>query len=150
MISGEFIVTDAKDQTELILPNQFTTLGLQQVLASAFWATPALWLMGMCQHNPGDNLALTSIGEPTLGVNGYARQDIRLDKTHWPIMGNVNGESYMESLAVVFPASAAWDKQVNRLFITDGTYVIAVSSAFPAGLLTISAPSTQKYRLYFR
>lgn len=150
-LSGEFISADA-DGNEHIVPNQFTILGMQQVLYAAFWKTPFTWYMGHCAHNPADMLALNAIAEPTIGVQGYQRVAIPMDQYNWPTLGQVNGESYIETRNCDFIVTAAhvWDKQTNRYFITDGTAVIAISSATEEGLVNRSASFTTKYRLYFR
>ena len=150
-LSGEFIILDKKTGIEHCIPNQFTVVGMQQVLQAAFQEYELTWYMGLCAVNPADSIALNTVGEPTDGVNGYARAELALNSTNWPTISNINGESYVESREVDFTVSGGdYDAQVNRLFLTDGTYVIAVSSPMEEGLHTVSESFTAKYRLWFR
>ena len=145
MIRGEYILDSGE-----ILPNQFTTYGMQQVLKSAFWGEKRDWYMGLCARNPADMVTMDSLLEPS-AVNGYERQLLPLDKSGWSKIGIINGETFVESLAVNFtPVNGPFDKFVNRLFLTDGDYVISISAAFPGGLQQIAAQVTQRYRLFFK
>lgn len=148
-VRGEFRI-DLGGGIEMITPNQFTVFGMQRVLAAAFQGVAQVWQAGLCAHNPGDALALSEMGEPTIGVNGYARPSLPLDITNWPSLGVINGESFINSRPFIFPAAGAYDVQVNRLFLTDGSQVIAVGSQIDGGLQTIVANLTASYRLYFR
>jgi len=145
MIRGEYILEDGE-----VVPNQFTTLGMQAVVKSAFWGENKPWWMGYCARNPGDVVTMDSLLEPTIGVNGYERQLITMDKPGWPKLGLINGETWIETRVVNFPATGAYDVQVNRLFLTDGDNVMSISSALPGGLQTISTPTLRRYRLFFR
>lgn len=149
-LGGEFIITDKATGVEHCIPNQFTVIGMQQVLAAAFQGAELTWYMGVCAINPADSLALNAINEPTEGVNGYARVELVLNSTNWPIISNINGESYVESRDADFIASGTYDMQVNRFFLTDGTYVIAISSPMEEGLHTVDESFSTKYRLWFR
>jgi hypothetical protein len=146
-IAGEFIIAD-EEGNEHVVPNQFTTIGIQQVLKSAFWAQVPHWYMGLCAHNPGDSIPLISINEPV--GNGYSRQDLAFGITNWPTIGNINGESYIQTRDCTFALTGPTSVEVNRLFITDGEYVIAISAAMQGGLQNLNGNVTQKYRLYFR
>ncbi len=143
MPRGEFHIGDR------VVPNHFTTIGAQQVLRAAFYHDMLQWYVGLCSANQSDTIQLTTLGEPD-ATNGYARQDLLLNETNWPIISIVNGESYIESRAFTFTASGPYSEVVNRMFITDGTYVIAISSPLYGGLQTISANLTTKYRLFLR
>lgn len=145
---GEFILTDIEGN-EHVVPNHFTVLGMQEVLKGAFWKIDQTWYVGLCAHSPADAIPLANVLEPAM-ANGYARQSLHLDSLNWPTIGNVNGESFIESRDFTFPLSAPTSIQVNRLFITDGAYVIAISTAFEAGLQFLNGNITAKYRLYFR
>ena len=143
---GEFIIGDGGYKVS----NQFTIFGMQSVLRSAFQGNKLPWYIGLCAHSPADTLALSSLGEPSI-ANGYDRQLLPLTIAHWPTLGNVNGESYIESRQFTFPITAPLDVQVNRLFITDNTQVIAISSPImDGGLQLLTAAFTTRYRLYFR
>ncbi len=147
---GEFITVD-RFGNEHVIPNQFTVIGMQQVMKSAFQGNPSSWYMGVCAHNPADAIPLASITEPTF-AHGYARQTIPMDIVNWPTIGQVNGESYVESRLCDFTVTAAqqYDVQTNRFFITDGAYVVAVSAPQEEGLHFINASFSTKYRLYIR
>lgn len=151
MISGEFLLQlDSGD--ELVLKNQFTIFGMQSVLKAAFWDEHADWWIGLCSAIPADNIPLVGVNEPMQGVDGYERVYMPLNKLYWGVMGNVNGESYVESKVAIFTPDpeTEWTPKVNRLFITDGAQVVAVSSAFPDGLQNVAAEIRAPYRLYFR
>lgn len=136
---------------ELVLPNNFTVYGLQRVLKAAFWNERTDWFVGLCARNPGDTVSFESLNEPSIGVNGYQRQSIPFDNTGWPVISQVNNESYVETLLFTFsPTGPGFDKDINRMFLTDGTGVIAISAAFPGGVFTVDTLLQQKYRLYFR
>ena len=145
---GEFRI-QLPDGCEHVVPNQFTTIGMQQILRRAFWGDALTWYAGLCAKNPGDVIPLNLINEPAV-LNGYDRQTLPLDINNWPTINQVNGESYVETRDFTFNLSGATSIQVNRLFLTDGNYVIAISSAFQAGLQFLSTPLTTRYRLYFR
>ena len=150
MISGEFRIK-LRSGDELVLPNQFTTFGMQSVLRAAFWDERDTWYIGLCATIPADNISLSNISEPPIGVDGYARVEMPLNKLHWGVMGNMNGESYVESKIAIFTPDPETEwPAVNRLFITNGAQVIAVSSAFPDGLVNLSEELQAPYRLYFR
>lgn len=145
MIGGEFYVNG------VWVPNHFTSIGAQAVLKAAFWQEHPDWFMGLCAHNPGDALQLGLLLEPTIGTNGYERVELGMNAAHWTNIGQVNGNNYVESREVEFiPAGGAFNRETNRLFLTDGLEVIAVSSPLEAGLVAQSTPLTTKYRLYLR
>lgn len=143
-IHGEFRLKNG-----IVLRNQFTIFGMQSVLKAAFWSELTLWEMGLCAHNPGDNVALSTVREPTLGENGYTRQTVPLTQHNWPGIGVINGESYIESRLVTFAISDSVDESVNRLFLTDGDQVIAISSPLEGGLQLLDSPLSTSYRLFF-
>lgn len=150
MIRGEF-TTMLPSGEEWIHPNNFTIYGVQKVIRAAFWNERTDWFVGLCARNPSDTISFESLNEPTIGVNGYARQEIPMDETGWPTISLANGEVYSESLLFTFtPDGGDFDKEINRLFLTDGDGVIAVSSAFPGGVFVVDVPLIHKYRLYFR
>lgn len=136
---------------ELVLRNQFTIYGVQAVLRSAFHGEAQNWYVALGSVLPGDTIVLSRINEPTVGVGGYAREPVPLGLTDWPIIGNVNGESYVETRQLAFiPSGPGFDEQVSCMVLTDGNYVIAVSSEFEEGLHTVAGPIAVNYRLYFR
>src|SRR5690606_23364848 len=126
----------------------FTLEGMQRLLKIAFQgdASYAVWEVGLCYTNPADSFPddaglSTSVGEPD-STGGYTRFDLAQNSTDWPVVGDINGESYVESKEVLFGATGAFSTPVNRLFLTgkkgDGNpssirVIWAVSSAFPDG-----------------
>lgn len=145
MIRGEYEVNG------VIVLNHFTNIGMQTILRAAFWQEPVdLWI-GLCAKNPGDAVALSQLNEPTIGVNGYARQAVPMNKLNWAALGLVNGESYVRSRTVVFPFTGApYDSPFNRLFMTDGTYVISISSPLESGLGPNDEDIATNYTCFFR
>lgn len=145
MIGGEFYVRGKW------VKNHFTTIGAQLILKAAFWQEHPDLFCGLCAHNPADSLQLGLMLEPTEGVNGYARETLGMNAAHWPKISHVNGNNYVETREFTFtPTGGAFDEATNRLFLTDGVDVIAVSSALEAGLVAQEDPLVTKYRLYLR
>lgn len=145
MFSGEFLINGKW------IRNHFTTIGAQAIFRAAFWQEHPDWFMGLCAHNPGDALQLGLLLEPTIGVNGYQRAELGMNAAHWTNIGHVNGNNYVETREVEFePAGGAFDRETNRLFLTDGLEVIAVSSPMEAGLVAQATLLKTKYRLYIR
>lgn len=144
MIRGGFMVGD------VWVPNQFTIIGVQAVIRAAFWQEPIDWYVGMCAHNQADSISLASVQEPG-PTNGYVRQHLEGDLTNWPTIGLINGESYIESRPFTFPGPGPYDVATNRMFLTDGANVIAISGPRPEGELSFDPlPVNTRYRLYFR
>lgn len=149
MIRGEYNLW-YRDQ-HICVPNHFTPTGMQQVVEAAFNQDPTSWYVGLCNNAPSDSDALAEIVEPTVGVNGYARVALDMDSTDWPTIGVVNNEIRVVSKNVVFtPTGAGFDVATSRLFITDGTDVISISSLLPLGLIAYTAELTTNYTLFFR
>lgn len=147
---GEFYILLDNGDT-YVAQNQFTILGMQQILQAAFWDSPLVWQVGLCAHNPADSIVLSAVNEPAIGTGGYARQDLPGNPTDWPSISQINGESYVESREFIIPGTAPGHTvATNRLFLTDGVNVIAVSSPLIDGLVFRATPLTAKYRLFFR
>ena len=53
--------------------------------------------VGLCQGVPSDDVLYTEIIEPTIGVDGYARQVITRDSAGWLTVGEASGEPYVET-----------------------------------------------------
>jgi hypothetical protein len=148
-VKGEFIRGDG-----LVLPNNVTAAGARQLLLAAFRADVGVqWVMGV---------AAAAVFQPVMNTGDWeesansGRQLIPRDATGWPVQGEVNGEPYVESRAVEFPANTY---EVTRLFLADQgfgqpTKLLALSSPLPTPLqvtaLTPAAQRTFKYRLYLR
>jgi len=143
MIRGGFMVGG------VWVPNQFTIVGIQAVIRAAFHQVPFDWYVGMCSHNQADAIALVNVQEPD-ATGGYTRQHLEGNESNWPDLGVINNESYIESRPFTFPGPGPYNIYTNRMFLTDGTQVIAISSPRPEGLSTDPLPVNTRYRLYFR
>lgn len=156
MLRGEFVRGDG-----LVIPNNITTYGTEMILRWAFQAAPYDLHMGLANCSPALDLAIENLGEPTSGVNGYARQALAQDAVDWLTYGTLNGESYLESKEVIFEAVGGnFDAAINRMALIDsaaaltGTLVVALSNPLPTSLtITPTTPTVQrtfKYRIYAR
>jgi hypothetical protein len=155
MLRGEF-----RFENGLIVPNNITIAGAELILGAAFRAdTPVFWI-GLCNAVFESNLTIQDVDEPTLAVNGYARLAVARSVAGWPGGGVVNGESFVESLPLVWtPTGAAFDKPVTRMFICNTESdqvgdVFCLSGALPDELTldptTLLTDRTFKYRVYLR
>jgi hypothetical protein len=164
MLRGEFIRGDGR-----ILPNNITSRGAQRILSRAFSqldgttvVDPSLEInyiaLGKGVYTP--TVAFADLGEPTVGVGGYAREVIPFGATGWT-QAQLNGEWYVESKQFGFAVTSAYDKPVNRLILTGASGADvnsvgtpwAVSSPFDELTIDASTPDilrTFKYRLYLR
>jgi len=112
------------------------------------------WL-GLTSLNPANFPTLEDavLREPTIGVNGYARQAITRDATGWPTIINANGHVLFKSSELTFTASGiGYDKSINRLFLATvetgyaGT-LFAISEPLPASVtVTPASPLTVQYQ----
>ena len=146
MIRGEYSVRIG-DGPERIIPNQFTIVGMQTIMKAAFWQIIPSLHIGLCNNNIASMLSLAAIQEPD-EVDGYARQPVPMNQVNWPVISSVNGESYVESREITFPLTGGVSTPVGRLFITDGTHVISISSEFMDGVQVYEDPIITKYRLF--
>jgi len=155
MLRGEFIRADG-----LVTPNNITKFGAAQMLSGALRNEfTSLWL-GLVDGVPDANLRVEDLTEPTLGANGYSRQEITRDAVGWPIQGELNNEPYYETQWHVWnPTGAGFDVPIRRLMLTASESgasgdVFALSAALPALVtLTPQTPLEQrrfKYRIYLR
>lgn len=153
---GEFVRGDG-----LVLPNNITTHGATVLLAAALRGEAPNLHIGLANCNPHPLLNLNQLNEPTIGVNGYARQTISQDDVDWLTVGNLSGEVYYETRPFVFvPTGVGFDRAITRPVITShetdtaGLKVVAVGSALPAEVTLLPATDealwTFKYRLYAR
>src|SRR3546814_3647880 len=101
------------------------------------------------------------LNEPTIGTGGYARQSLSQDDTDWLTSGELNGERFLETRAVIFvPTGDGFDKEitrpviVNHATLTEGQFVFSVGSSLPAAVTllptTPEEERTFKYRIYAR
>lgn len=154
-LRGEF-----RFQSGLIVPNNVTEAGATAILAAALRDTVPTFWVGLCNAVFEPDLDIGDIEEPTLATNGYARKAVTRDAVGWPGGGVVNGESYLESLPLVWAAvGGPFDLAVTRMFLCQTENglagdVLALSAPLPDELLidvdTAEVDRTFKYRLYMR
>lgn len=155
MIRGEFIRGDG-----LVIPNNVTTYGVKSIFQWALRNENYGLEMALANCNPNPLLDLADLNEPTLGVNGYARQPIART-ADWPVFGELNGENYYETVVKVFTATGAgFDKPITRMALVNssaavnGLLVVALSAPLPAPLTILPTTPVEersfKYRIYGR
>ncbi len=149
MLQGEYIRGDG-----LVVPNTITNAGAQQILRAALQSEDWTPFIALGDCVPETDLALEDSGEPPV-ANGYARIPLARDDVDWPVVGDLNGITFIESKDVVFTATDAWPK-VTRILLadaaTDGT-ILSVSGAFPDLVIDEDTPvleRTWRYRIYMR
>lgn len=160
---GEFIRGDG-----LVIPNNVTNSGRAQYLKMIFNGvdgTPVIdpgstFFFGLSNAVPADVVDLTVILEPTIGVEGYARQAVARSTVGFPNQGVSNGEPFIETADIVFVATGAgFDAPISRLFLTpEATALVgqvwALSAALSAPLTILTstplANRTFRYRAYMR
>lgn len=153
---GEFVRGDG-----LIIPNNITTYGAKTILAAALRGEVMSLHIGLANCNPHPLLNLNQLNEPTIGVNGYARQTIGQDGVDWLTQNELSGEVYFETRNYLFePTGTGFDKPITRPVIvnhatdTVGVLVVAVGSALPAEVTLTpemdAALRTFKYRIFAR
>ena len=116
---GQFIIM-LPGGDEIILPNTIVEEGAEAYLARIFQnASITGFFVGLCDQGPVHTDTLTSIStEPTIGVNGYARQALVQNGTDWPTILTQNEETSIESKQVDFTASGGdFDTAHSRLFL---------------------------------
>jgi len=156
MLRGEFIRGDG-----LVIPNNIMTYGVQQIFQWGLVGTGYALHIGLANCNPDPGLLASALNEPTIGVNGYARQAVAQSVVGWPTQSTFNGEQYYETKEFVFEATGGpFDKAINRLALINhpstitGAIVVALSSPLPGeeiiDVTTILATRTFKYRIYGR
>ncbi len=153
---GEFIITQPNGK-EIILPNTVTNEGAEEYLKDIFQGAALTgFFVGLCNQVPARSDVLTDITtEPTIGVNGYARQALAQNGTDWPTLATANDESSITSKQVTFTASGgAFDAAHSRLFLCSvltGTAGILYSySAALAAAITLADGTSfdARYRFY--
>jgi len=155
MLYGQFTFKNG-----LIVPNNITTFGIQTILDMAFLDTDSDLWVGLCSAIYAPDLQIENLTEPTIGTNGYARQQITRDAAGWPGSGLTNLQPYVESDDLIWvPDGGAFDAAISRMFIclseTDTTGdVFAISGTLNEEVTwdtdTLEADRTLKYRIYSR
>lgn len=144
----------------LVLPNNVTTYGAERILRRAMRGESLEFWLALVNCVPDPALQLQDLGEPTLGVGGYARQEITGDDAGWAYVGALNDEPFVESKWVTFPTTDDYSGVVNRPALLSSE-----SDVFGAGVIALGSawtPSTQfsevtaenlrtfRYRLFLR
>lgn len=144
----------------LIVPNNISLAGAKLILASAFQLESRSWYVALVSGPPTIDMTQAGFTEPTIGVNGYARQELTHDDTGWPTISDSNGQAYVESATVTFAASAgqAFDEAIQRMALVttlarvNTSPVVALSAPLPAELIIDSStPLIDReftYRIY--
>jgi hypothetical protein len=97
--------------------------------------------------------------EPTIGTNGYARQQVTRDAFGWPDFGNIGSQNYIGTQWLVWTAvGGPFDQAITRVALFDtatadpSNPVMSLSEPLNAPLTidttTDAADSTFQYRLY--
>lgn len=155
MLRGEFIRGDG-----LVIPNNLMTYGVGLLFSAALVDSGYDLHIGLANCNPDADLDISQLNEPTIGVNGYARQPILRDNTGWAVQGEFNGEKYYETKVFEFAAvGGPFDKSVTRpvlvnsLDATTGVLVFSLGTPVTEFTLDTTTPLEQrsfKYRIYGR
>ena len=153
---GQFIIL-LSNGNEIILPNTIVEESAEAYLARLFQGSAITgFFVGLCNQGPAHADTLVSItSEPTIGVNGYARQALAQDNTDWPTINTQNEESFIESKQVDFTASGGdFDNAHSRLFlcsVSTGTAGIlyAYSAALQEATTVLNTETfSAKYQLF--
>lgn len=150
---GEYIRGDG-----LKISNSLTLEGRQKFIERIVdGAAYNMWLT-LGQGGFQFDLDIEDLLEPTIGVNGFARQSLGLGEAGaWPTQGTLNNQAYMESKTVTFAPTGPFSVEIQRMYLVDEATanvgnVISVSQPLPAPLLiTDTTPLVErqfKYRLY--
>ena len=136
---GQFIITPP-DGNKIILPNTIVAEGAEAYLDRIFRnASITGFFVGLCNQVPDNADTLSDITtEPTIGVNGYARQNLAQNGTDWPTIATADEESSILSKQVDFTAAGGdFDAAHSRLFLCSVlTGSVGVLYAFSAALAT--------------
>lgn len=133
---GQFIITSVNGD-KIILPNTIVAEGAEAYLARLFQGSAITgFFVGLCDQGPAHADTLTDVtSEPTIGVNGYARQALAQNGTDWPIINTQNEESFIESKQVDFTASGGdFDNAHSRLFLCSVVSGAGILYAYSAAL----------------
>lgn len=152
MLRGEFIRGDG-----LVVPNNITNAGVEAILRAAFRAEAFTPYAALADCVPDPALILANAGEPTIGVNGYARVELARDTTDWPTVDEVNGEIFVESAPFTFTASGGnFSRESSRVMLVSAATAgvpLCLSAAFTPLIVTPTTPvelRTFSYRVYLR
>lgn len=138
-----------------VTPNNITDWGATALLQMAFQGTDITLWVGLCSGVFTPDLQIGALEEPTIGVNGYARQPLTRSVVDWPVTGITVGSPFIESKQLTWtPAGGAFDKLVTRMFIcaddNDLAGNVFALSAAMHNPMSVTAALSAKYRLYAR
>lgn len=151
---GEFARADG-----LVLPNQITAVFASQILGTAIFSDELEMYLGLGDAVPAQILTEADSEEPTIGVGGYAR--IRLGVDKWNVPDYNADQAVLISKPAVFTATGAgFSHTIRRPMIFSSqtrqptVKMLSVGSPLPEPLLiTPTTPIEQRtfvYRLYLR
>ena len=151
---GEFRFANGR-----ILPNTVTIAGQQQYLQMLFQnILVTQFFMGLTDSIPTMMSDLSTINEPTIGINGYARINVPRSIVGWPNEGSSAGIPFIETTDLVFtPVIGPFDQPVSRIFLTpEQTLTVgiiwAIGAAIPTPIVldptTTLVDRTFRYRVY--
>ena len=160
-LQGGYFVEYVKNKKQPRVKNTLVKYGAQSFLQTVFQAlTPLAGTLYLGLTNAAytfDQAALLTAlnaGEPV--GNGYARQALIRDNTHWTV-SEVNGVMMVQSVIVNFTCTGApWTQNWLRMFICDaaaGTAgnVVSLSGAAPAPrVVNVGAGPAIQYEYFLR
>lgn len=143
----------------LVVPNNISLVGAQAILESAFQLAEREWWVALVSGPPTLDMTEGDITEPTIGVNGYAREELTHDDTGWPTIAVSGDQAYVESRLITFEATGGdFDAAIQRCaLLTNDTYgagqdILALSAPLPTEIVispsTLEADRQFTYRVY--
>lgn len=143
----------------LVLPNNISIAGGQQILRNAFRDESSDFFMALVTGLPTTGMTMLGMVEPTLGVNGYARVALPRSNVGWPTVSAEGTDAYIESQLATFTAAGGnFNQPIQRLALVGfsgysaGHPVLALSEPLPAAVtITPTTPLAERqfrYRIY--
>lgn len=147
---GRFVRADG-----LTIDNNISIAGSQAIMKAAFRHDVQDFFVGLCQGVPTLSMTVDDVIEPTIGINGYARQQLTQDIVGWPSVGVLGSEAIISSKPIVFTPTASFDQAFSRLMLVpelvgDGlTSIFALSVALSTPIvLTSTTPLIERTFTY--
>lgn len=159
-VGGVFVLNPDTPQ-EIRIPNTIVEDGAQRFLQSLFRAEatlPASFFIGLTKasyaFDDADLAVIGSASNEPVG-NGYARQTVTRNTTDWGAPTLENNAYRIQSKAVTFVASSAWNIPWTRMFlcnVVSGVVgnVFALSGALPSQTVLAGAGPTVRYEFWMR
>ena len=139
---------------KIIVPNTIVEEGAEAYLARLFQGSAITgFFVGLCNQGPDHTDTLVDITtEPTIGVNGYARQALAQNGTDWPTISTQNEESFIQSKQVDFTAAGGdFDAAHSRLFLCSVVSGAGILYAYSAALtLPTTVLDTQTFSAQYQ